>query len=222
MFRKLKMSFIINILIFVLTVVSTIFMLVGFQFMGYEEALTATKIEAFKFYTVDSNILMGTMALIFAIYELQFFKSKKNEIPNKVYILKLVATVGVVLTFLTTVIYLAPFAPNGYFSMFKNSNLFYHLIIPLLSIITFTIFESTDKIKFKDTFVGIITMFIYSIFYLVNVLIHVENGKVEIMYDWYGFVQNGLQAAFVVIPIMYLITYFISCSLWFLNKKISK
>lgn len=106
--------------------------------------------------------------------------------------------------------------------MFKNSNLFYHLIIPLLSIITFTIFESTDKIKFKDTFVGIITMFIYSIFYLVNVLIHVENGKVEIMYDWYGFVQNGLQAAFVVIPIMYLITYFISCGLWFLNKKISK
>ena len=91
--------------------------------------------------------------------------------------------------------------------MFKNSNLFYHLIIPLLSIITFTIFESTDKIKFKDTFVGIITMFIYSIFYLVNVLIHVE---------------NGLQAAFVVIPIMYLITYFISCGLWFLNKKISK
>ena len=78
MFRKLKMSFIINILIFVLTVVSTIFMLVGFQFMGYEEALTATKIEAFKFYTVDSNILMGTMALIFAIYELQFFKSKKK------------------------------------------------------------------------------------------------------------------------------------------------
>ena len=43
--RKIKMSIFMNVLIFILTLISTIFMLVGFKFMGEDTVLTATKIE---------------------------------------------------------------------------------------------------------------------------------------------------------------------------------
>ena len=99
--RKIKMSIFMNVLIFILTLMSTIFMLVGFKFMGEDTVLTATKIEAFKFYTVDSNIFMGIIALFFDGLEIKKLFGKIDEIPTYAYVLKLVGTVGVVLTFLT-------------------------------------------------------------------------------------------------------------------------
>ena len=205
--RKLKMSIFMNILIFVLSLISTIFMLVGFKFMGDDIVFAATKIEAFKFYTVDSNILMGLVALFFACLELKKLLGKIDKIPTYAYVLKLVGTVGVTLTFLTTVLYLGPIISTGFFSLFKNSNLFYHLVIPILSIITFVLFENTDKLKLKHTFIGIVTMVIYSIFYTLSVLLHIENGKVIQGYDWYGFVKNGLSSVYIVTPLMLLFTY---------------
>lgn len=219
--RKIKMSIFMNVLIFILTLMSTIFMLVGFKFMGEDTVLTATKIEAFKFYTVDSNILMGIIALFFAGLEIQKLFGKIDEIPTYAYVLKLVGTVGVVLTFLTTVLYLGPIIDTGFFSLFRNSNLFYHLIIPILSMITFVLFENTDKLKLKHTFIGMITMLIYSVFYTVSALLHIENGKVIHGYDWYGFVKNGLSSVYIVTPVMLLFTYLISFGLYFLNKKLN-
>lgn len=219
--RKLKMSIFMNVLIFVLSLISTIFMLVGFRFMGDDIVFAATKIEAFKFYTVDSNILMGLVALFFACLELKKILGKIDEIPTYAYVLKLVGTVGVTLTFLTTVLYLGPIISTGFLSLFKNSNLFYHLVIPILSIITFVLFENTDKLKLKHTFIGIVTMVIYSIFYTLSVVLHIENGKVIQGYDWYGFVRNGLSSVYIVTPVMLLFTYLISFGLYFLNKKIN-
>lgn len=219
--RKLKMSIFMNVLIFVLSLISTIFMLVGFKFMGDEIVFAATKIEAFKFYTVDSNILMGLVALFFACLELKKILGKIDEIPTYAYVLKLVGTVGVTLTFLTTVLYLGPIISTGFFSLFKNSNLFYHLVIPILSIITFVLFENTDKLKLKHTFIGIVTMVIYSIFYTLSVVLHIENGKVIQGYDWYGFVRNGLSSVYIVTPLMLLFTYLISFGLYFFNKKLN-
>ena len=62
--RKLKMSIFMNVLIFILSLISTICMLVGFKFMGDDIVFAATKIEAFKFFTVDSNILMAKSSVI--------------------------------------------------------------------------------------------------------------------------------------------------------------
>ena len=67
--KRIKVSLIINSIIVILTIIGCIFMFTGFTFMPAEKLLEVSNIEMFKFYTVDSNILMGIVALIYAIYE---------------------------------------------------------------------------------------------------------------------------------------------------------
>lgn len=220
--KKLKISLGINIVIFILTAFSTVCMMSGIYFMGEEvSGLSSGGVEVFRFFTVQSNILMGIIALVFAIFEVRVLMKKSEYIPSKIYILKLVFTVGVVLTMITAAAFLAPSSKNGYFSMFTNSNLFYHFVIPFLSLITFLFFEGTDKIKFKYTFAGIIPMFLYGVFYGINIFSHLEEGKVLPVYDWYGFLKNGVTDVFCVIPVILGATYLISYLLWEFNKKMA-
>ena len=217
--NKIKISIIINSLIVLLVALATIMMFTGFKFMDGDLVLESSKVSMFRFYTVDSNIFMGIVSLIFLIKEISFVKGKSNSISVGYYILKLIGTVGVTLTFLTTVLYLSRVVDGGLVVLLKNSNLFYHLIVPVLSMITFIFFEKTDKIKFKYTFLGTITMVMYSVFYVINILIHMENGTVALEYDWYYFVQNGILSIFIVLPIMLVFTYIISLGLWKCNKS---
>ena len=191
-------------------------MFIGFKFMPGETLLEVSKLEMFKFYTVDSNILMGIISLIFIIYERKLINNKIKEIPKKVYILKLIATSGITLTFITTSFFLAPL--YGFYAMFNNNNLFFHLVIPVLSIITYILFEKHDN-KYKYAFFGIIPMFLYSIFYISNVLIHLNKGGLTFKYDFYGFLQGNINNIYIVIPVIYLMTYIISVLLIFGNKR---
>ena len=129
------------------------------------------------------------------------------------------STTAVGLTFIVVFTYLGPITEYGIKSMVMNSNLFFHLVTPVLSMITFMFFEKTDKLSSKDTFYGIIPMLLYAIYYVINIIINVENGKVSPIYDWYWFVQNGAWTIIVVLPIIILITYLISFILWKVNKE---
>lgn len=218
--KKIKISLCINFIVFIMVVFASIVMFTGFKFMyGIEPELESTKLGMFRFFTVDSNIFMGIMALIFGFKEIELLKGKIEYIPTKFYVLKLMATVGVGLTFLTVFGYLGPISKGGIPSMLMNSNLFFHLLIPVLSMINFVIFERTDGLKFKYSFYGVLTALLYSLYYLINVLIHMENGTVSTKYDWYWFVQGGIWQIIVVLPMMLVITYVISLLLWRFNKK---
>lgn len=217
--RKIKISLVLNIIIVVFTIIACIIMFTGFKFMEGDLILETTKIGMFKFFTVDSNILMGIVAFIFSIQEIKLLKGKISEISLKTYILKLMGTVSVALTFFTVFCYLGQIVEGGVFRLLKNSNLFLHLIIPVLSIVNFCIFEKTDRLKFKFTFLGILPTILYAIFYLTNILIHLENGRVSTIYDWYWFMQGGIWQISIVPPFMLLVTYIISVGLWRINKK---
>ena len=80
--KKVKISLIINIIIVVLVTLGSIFMLSGFEFMAKEIPLIATKLEALKYFTVESNILIGIISLIFIIFEIQILQNKRKEIPD--------------------------------------------------------------------------------------------------------------------------------------------
>ena len=221
--KNVKISIVINICIFILTIAASIIMFTGFKFMhGKDIILESTKLGMFRFFTVDSNTLMGIVALIFAIKELQFLNGKIKDIPLKYYILKFMATSAVSLTFFVVFSYLGPISEGGIKTMLMNSNLFFHLIIPVLSILNFVLFEKTDKIKFKHVFSGLIPTLLYGFFYIGNVLIHMENGMVSTVYDWYWFVQNGVWTSVIVVPMILFITYIIDLILWKLNKSFFK
>ena len=212
---KKKLSLILNIIIVILTIFASILMFTGIKIThGAEPILETTKIGMFKFFTVDSNIFMGIIALIYAIKEIT-----NKEITKTMYKLKLMATTAVSLTFIIVFTYLGPISKDGIISLLQNSNIFFHLVIPVLSIITFTLFERTNKLKFKDSIYGIIPTIIYAVLYLINILIHMENGKVSPVYDWYWFVQNGVKTAIIVAPLIIIISYIISLILWKLNRK---
>jgi len=211
--KKVKISFILNFIIVLLVVLGCIFMFTGFKFMSDQTLLEASKIEMFKFYTVDSNILMGIVSFIFVIYDMKLLKNKINSIPIFVYILKLVATSGITLTFLTTLLFLAP--QYGFYAMYNNTNLFFHLIVPMLSLISYIIFEKHNN-KYKYALLGILPMFIYSIYYTSVVLINLNNNWIK--YDFYGFLQGKISNIYIVMPIIYFLSYFISLGLVFLNK----
>ena len=162
---------------------------------------------------------MGIMALIFSIYEIKLLKGIIKDIPKKIYLLKFISTVAVGLTFFIVFCYLGPISKDGIKSMLMNSNLFFHLIIPVLSMITFILFEKNNKIKFKYVTFGMIPNLLYGLFYGINVFSHMENGIVSYVYDWYWFVQNGVWTTVIVVPIIFIIAYLISLLLWYLNKK---
>lgn len=218
---KIKAGMIINIILFFLELIAILWMFSGFTFSTREVTLSAAKFASFKYFTIDSNALMGIIAIIVAYNQWQILNGKKEELSKGLYILTLVGTVGVTITMMITVFYLAPtMAPKyGILANFKNSNFLFHLLNPIVSLVAFFGFEKTDKIKFSHTFTGIIPVIIYAGFYVANALVHMENGEILVSTDWYGFFFLGFKSVFIVLPIFLVVAYLISFGVWKLNKK---
>jgi hypothetical protein len=217
--KKLKVSLILNSIIVFLVILMNILMLAKIHFMKPLDLLVVKGLENYKFYTADSNVLIGIISLIFIVYLLKLKNNKIKEIPKSIYILKMVGTICITITFIVTLCFLAPM--YGFYAMFNNCNLFFHLIIPLLSIITYVFFEKHDN-KYKYAVYGIIPMFIYGIFYIINVLVHLQDEGVTFKYDFYGFLQGNINNIYFAIPIIFLVGYLISLLIVFLNKKFAK
>ena len=211
----LKKSLIFNLLIVAFVIIATVWMATASSF----RSLTAVKFGALKYFTVDSNILVGVSALLMAISQYGVLKGTKETVAPWLYTLKLVATVSVVITMLVTVFYLGFVVPTGYLSLFQGSNFFFHLLVPVLSVIAFVFFEKTDCIAFKCNFFSFIPLVLYGIYYAVSVLTHMENGVVQPGYDWYQFFKLGTTSLLIVYPFFLGFSFLISYILWKLNRK---
>ncbi len=211
--KKNNQIIILNLIIFILVLLATLLMFLGIQFTKVDIALETNGIYLLKFFTVESNILMGITSLLIVITE--FKKEKKKWIDR----LNLISTTSVTLTFLTVVLYLAPCSNSGYLSFFYNSNFFFHLIVPILSIINFILNAKSENLTIKDALYALIPLILYSVFYITNAVINMENGKIIPKNDWYGFFANGIVAAIIIMIVLYLITYFASRLLIYSNKK---
>ena len=217
-----KVSVILNSLIFIFTLFATISMIIGFKFMGQFEVLSERNFKSFRFFTVDSNVFAGLISLAYVIYKCTASGKKRETLPRAFYILKLAATTGVTLTMMVTVFFLAPTSNGNFLRYFMNSNFFMHLITPLLCIISFIFFEAADAEKLVITIPGILPMLLYSFYYTPNILIHLDNGKVDPAYDWYHFLAGGLNTIWFVIPLLYAATWIFAFGLWAANKKFAK
>lgn len=215
--NNLKAAFWGNIVTAVLILLSSIWMFSGWHIGSASAVLEGQRLAMFKFYTVDSNVLMGIIALVAAVMQWLVLKGKLKELPVWVYIMNLIGVVGVTLTMLVTVFFLTP--TMGLYNCFNNSNLFLHLFNPVASIVTFLCFEKTDSIKFSHTFTGISSMLIYTVYYVIVSVMHSSNNIVNPGYDWYGFFAMGVKSGFFVVPLVILITYIISLVLWRFNRK---
>ena len=191
--NKLKIAITLNIIIAILFVISFLLMYFNIKFMsGYDFTDSIQRNEMLKYFTIESNLFMAIMSVLFAIDEIKILKGKIKEISLTKYVFKLVI---------------------------MNSNLFFHLIIPLLSIIVFTIFEKTNKLSFIHTLYGLIPLALYGIVYMPNVITHMHNGQISTQYDFYNYFQKGILVAVIAFTVQYIVMYLITCLLWKFNKK---
>ena len=216
--KEIKISLVLNIIITILVLLGCIFMFTGYRFMSNTVLLDYDNIKIFQYFTVDSNILVGIASLILLIYEILLINKKIKKIPSIVYLIKESGVVSVALTFLVTLFFLAPKSKYGFFSLYMNTNLFFHLIVPILSIVSFVFYEKHDN-KNINPFYGTIPMILYSLFYVINILLHTNGNTVSYEYDFYGFLGGNIYNAIYVLPIIFIITYITSYIILKLNKK---
>jgi hypothetical protein len=193
-----------NLVIAVIVLYSWIRMMSG---IDSGSLFSDSRIRTLKYFTVDSNVFVGAAALCAAFFE---FRSGK-EIPVWVSALKLAATASVVLTFLTVMGFLGPMF--GYAKMFVGSNLYMHLVTPLLAAAVFCLLEGDAGLSLRHTFYAVIPMLIYGAAYLLNILINGRGSGIHTN-DWYGFTRWGMAASPLVYLVMASITWGIAWLLW--------
>ena len=193
-----------NLVIAVIVLYSWIRMMSG---IDSGSLFSDSRIRTLKYFTVDSNVFVGAAALCAALFE---FRADR-EIPVWVGALKLAATASVVLTFLTVMGFLGPMF--GYAKMFVGSNLYMHLVTPLLAAAVFCLLEGDVGLSLRHTFYAVIPMLIYGAAYLLNILINGRGSGIHTN-DWYGFTRWGMAASPLVYLVMASITRGIAWLLW--------
>ncbi len=136
---------------------------------------------AFRYFTVDSNVLVAVASLFVAVFGIVKLATGR-EYPEWVRVFKFVGTVAVMLTFLTVVVFLGFI--YGFKAMFVGINLFLHLLTPLAALVTLWFAEAGVKIRPAFFALGVAPMIVYGAVYLWMVIFaekwedfyHLANG----------------------------------------------
>ena len=220
------------------------FTLLGIGIMLYKNGnegglLSSSGWENFKYFTVLSNVYCGITAGVFLIRLVVHARGKdkltvekkadtdgptavlerktqSSDYPLWLLIMKLAAAAAVTVTFLVVACFFGPL--YTYPVLYKGSNLWFHLIIPLLGMIEFCLLEG--EIPFRMTFLTGAPALVYGCFYLGNILI---NGKGDWpdTNDWYGFMNWGFGVAMVIFAVIVLTSWGAACLLRFINRKVN-
>ena len=163
-------------------------------------------IMSLRYFTVQSNLFAGITAAI-AI----FYQGKATKV------LKFMSATATGLTFTVVVLFLGPV--YGYHRMYKNANLFFHLIVPLIAMVDFILLsDAPKKLKWK-IFSALLTL-VYGIGYILNILINGKGGRYPNNNDFYFFLRWGWGVAILIFAVIVSVTFGIACLLSFLNSKV--
>ncbi len=165
------MDFLLNLAIFIITLVIAISF---FRENGAWSPARARK--AFRFFTTQSNVLCAVASLCVCIF----------GITQWTYIFKYIGTVAVAVTMLTVILFLGP-SLGSYKPLYKGSDLWLHLINPLLALISFCVFEM-HRLSLGIAALGILPVAIYGTIYLYKILYAPENKRWD---DFYGYNKTG-------------------------------
>lgn len=119
-----------------------------------------------EYYTEDSNLFALVACAVMAGFQVRYLKSGK-EIPHSVQMFKYMAAAVLSVTF---IVVLAVFSPmrgegiNGWFYMLFNKDFtFLHTLCPILTILSFVLFEKEPYLDTKSAFTATIPTLVYAI-----------------------------------------------------------
>lgn len=205
--KRLFISLILNVLIAVFEIIAVVLTFAEYGNFTF-----------FKYYTQDSNILLGISCAVMAILKVRFLRFGK-DVP---YSAKLFLYIATCCTTLTITVVLALLIPNagGYtmqnFSsyMLEGSGLFMHFVCPVLAFVSFAAFEDV-QLSFSHTVCALIPTLIYA---AVLFILNIANVLVGPYFFLHVYEQSVLASAgwtFVVLGINYLM----SAGIWVLSRK---
>jgi Na+-transporting methylmalonyl-CoA/oxaloacetate decarboxylase gamma subunit len=172
---------VLNYLIFALEV----FFFCTYTFGVFTGGENAPGMDTFRFFTNDSNLLLGLACAVLGTSQIIALHGKKN-VPLWTLILKLCGTVGTALTFLTVYCYLAP-TMGWDIAIAPSYFLWVHTALPLFGALSFIFFDREPVMKGKDCFYGLIPTVLYALF----IIPLVSTGTIK---DPYGFTNFAAQA----------------------------
>jgi len=149
---------------------------------GRHGAFSVEGLQSLRYFTVLSNLLQGGVCLACLC-------------GARVRRWKYIAAVSVALTFFVVLLLLGP--AYGYDTMYVGANFWFHLILPILSMVNFLVVDREGTFSLRDSLLTLIPMLAYSLFYVGNLLVNGVRDN-----DWYGFAKHGPQsaaAAFLII-----------------------
>lgn len=206
----------INFVVFALVLIAWILMM----FSNVNIIYSAAKLESLRYFTVLSNLFVGVVSLVYFISQVFSLVKNENKVRRLQVVLAFISTVQVSITFFVVLCFLAPSSKDGFLSMYQGSNLFFHLIVPVLSILNFVIFENEPAMKFRYTPFVILPVLMYGLFYILNNEYHWTNAY-DNNYDWYGFIKDGSVGRIILLSVMFIIgTYVVGLLLFFINRTI--
>ncbi|MBQ6053288.1 MAG: hypothetical protein IJL30_08410 [Clostridia bacterium] len=208
--KKLTVIFDIIIVVFVF------FALILMMTAPSEDSLSSKGFGAFKYYTVQSNVFCALSSLAALLYSLI---KRNGKIPDALYIFQLTGTTVVTVTFLVVIGFLGPVYGYGY--MYLRANLFFHLIVPIMSMIKMLLLKPERKYPFSVTLWGILPTFLYGAVYSVINAVG-WTGKSDPATDIYGFLFWGWGIGAVFLISICLLSWTAAIIFWELGRKIYK
>ena len=144
----------------------------------------------FFFFTVQSNIYIIAMALIFLINEIVLLITKKSFANQTLLFIKYVATVAITVTFLVFFTMLAPLMGVDYLLSFNNFSL--HAIVPILAIIDFVLFDTDIRLTYSNSLIASIAPISYVLFVYIGACFKLQYGE-NLYYPYFflDFETNG-------------------------------
>ena len=211
MSKNTKLSLVSNLLLI-------IFGIIGFLNINGENNL-------FLFYTNDSNILCLLSAILYVLFKIIY---KEKDLPFVILIIRYMASACLCLTFLTVVFYLAVFDAlgssnfiNAYFNSLllylgKDSFLYYHLLCPIISFISFSFFEGDRRLNKKKTiYYALLPTLLYAI---ILVILNI-NGIVEGPYPFLMINNQEIYISIISFVVIFVIDYICARFILLLNQK---
>ena len=187
----------------------------------YNEKSPEAGLGTLRMFTTLSNILAASTASLCIPFQIDGLRRNRYKLPKWIVVLMFVGTVGVFLTFFVamTVISVA----QGFTkAMFNKSNLFMHTICPIAITLLFVLGITDHKVKFKESLLALIPIYIYGIVYAVLVFAIKEwrdHYKTNEFIPWY---VSLLGLALVAFGVSQLIRYLHNLSNKYVTQSIEK
>ena len=162
--KKLVLSLLINVVIVVL------------ELVGLYLSLRRHGMKAFQFYTENSNYFTLVVSVCYCLVGAIALRQRRT-IPKWIVYLRFTATTCLVITFVVVAVILIPMFPHTWkFMLFDDSNLYQHLLCPIIATLSFVLLENDMQIDKKAILLATIPTIMYGTIMIVLNILRVVTG----------------------------------------------